>query len=397
MNLTVGLMYFDISCLRKMAKDFYRPGSNVEMRPFRVSNGPEMADMLLTHFQFIVLKYQGRGRLHFHSHGWSGSVTIISELGPQEYDLYSQEPAERWIDFGTGNGTLAELVICLGSRHNAASQGLEVWLRGVEFFDPQPWLPAAIPVSNHADLAYGQFGDFLVPHLDQVIGRTLKNTGVWATDDIEFFAKHIKAGDTVFDIGANIGHHTVCFSKMVGEGRVYAFEPQLNIFRFACANLAVNGCHNTTLLQGCLGAEPGQVRMEAVSYDEEANYGALGVSVDGARGEIVPVWTLDGLIADGKVIVDRIDFMKIDVQSFEIFVLQGAIECLRKFKPDIFIEISPFWMSRWGYSYLDVYQLLSDLGYQFHHSAQGAGIVDGVRQWSGDNGEEWDVFCTVRR
>ena len=88
-----------------------------------------------------------------------------------------------------------------------------------------------------------------------------------------------------------------------------------------------------------------------------------------------------------------IDFVKIDVQSFELFVLRGAYKTLQTYKPKIFLEISPYWMKERGYNYTEVYDLLREVGYGFSHFHEGAGLIDGVRQWSGTKSEEWDVFC----
>ncbi len=51
----------------------------------------------------------------------------------------------------------------------------------------------------------------------------------------------LSPGDTVFDIGANIGTHAVPFARQVtAAGRVYAFEPQRHTFQYLCANAALN-------------------------------------------------------------------------------------------------------------------------------------------------------------
>ena len=322
---------------------------------------------------------------------------MVLENGKQRHvSLYDSDPNEHWLEFGGRRGEQTSIAIFSSETRDAASKGDQVWLRGVEFHERQPWQGLAFPLSDAADFRHGRVGSLIVPHKDTVIGKAITNTGSWAPKDLDLFATLIAPGDVVLDIGANIGHHTVFFSSLVGDtGKVFGFEPQLEIFRFASANLAVNGCRNTTLMQGCLGRDNGEIRMAPISYDEVNNFGALSVasSRDAASGENVPVWTLDGLIDSGRISIDQLDFMKIDVQSFELFVLQGALKAIGKYRPKIFLEVSPHWMKLKGYDYLEIYKLLGEFGYDFEHFDESAQLEDGIRQWSGQITEEWDVLC----
>lgn len=385
-------MYFYPSTLRKIAPDAYKPGQNVNLRAVSVDPGHGLADVMLEPGQMIRIICVGNGQLHFHCHGWSGKVTVFDASGAREHTLYEDMPGERWISFTTSSGS-SDLIIYNSSNPDAGAK--EIWLKGIAFDLAQPWLPLSLPASSFADMVFGEYGNFIVPHVDNVIGMSIKNTGSWAKKDIDFFERHVGPGDIVFDVGANIGHHSVCFSKIVGEsGKVFMFEPQSNIYKFACGNLAINGCRNVIALQGGLGETSSNVRMSEISYDQENNFGALGVSFDdNGDGEEVAVWMLDELVGQRSIQFDKLDFMKIDVQSFELYVIKGGIKTIQKYKPKIFMEISPYWMELRGYQYTEIYGLLKAVGYKFEHFSNGMGVVDGVRQWSGDKSEEWDVYC----
>ena len=86
------------------------------------------------------------------------------------------------------------------------------------------------------------------------------------------------------------------------------------------------------------------------------------------------------------------DFIKIDVQSFELFVLRGGIETLKRFRPTLFLEISPFWMSKY-YDYKEIYKLLTELNYDVHHVSYPEVPVGQVKEWSGRESEEWDILA----
>lgn len=389
-------MYYSVATLIDIAKSNILIGQGARLSAFSSDPANDLALCVQAPGLVLSLVGKGRLRLHFHCHAWSGRAHVLAGSQVIVVELFSADPTERWVEIALPDETPSDLTVTLLAECHPEAQSAQAWVRGIEFETRQHWHPAVIPVTRTCDIAVGRVGTFLIPRFDEVIGKSIKNTGVWAGTDLDFFADKIGPGDTVLDIGANIGHHTVFFSKAVGpSGKVIGFEPQLNIFRYASANAVMNGCANTTILQGCLGDAEGETRMASISYDQETNFGALGVSIgEDPFGELVPVWTLDGLLERGILTVDRIDFVKIDVQSFELYVLRGAERTFRMYKPTIFLEISPYWMKERGYDYNEIYELLRQIGYDFYHFQHGAGIVDGVRQWSGSKSEEWDVVCT---
>lgn len=386
-------MYFNVNALQRMAGQHYSASPDAETRQVSPEH-PELGSghVLLQPGQIIRIAYVGSGRLHFHSHEWSGCAVIANLSGCNQINLRHSHPQEAWLSFD-GADYLTELTIINISQGEPSG---EIWLRGVDFDNEQPWLPEAMPISPTADLARGHAGSFLVPHHDAMIGMTIKNTGCWAPKDLEFFKTIINSGDTVIDVGANLGHHSVFFSKLVGDtGRVLIFEPQKSIYNYACGNIAINNCRNVDTFNGALGDSTSVMHMTDISYDQDNNFGAQSISFDSLStiGEEVRVWKLDEMLSNGIIHIDRIDFIKIDVQSFELYVIKGALAAISRFKPKIFLEISPHWMKIRGYEYTEIYDLLRNLGYDFYHFNDGAGIDGDVRRWSGDSTEEWDICC----
>lgn len=387
-------MFYSAATLRKLASDAYAPSAGCALRPIAPDPAQGLADFLGMPGQTVRLVHRGGGRLLLHRHAWSGRVAIFGAHGAIEYDLGAELPSQQWIEF-SGSDTAQALLIANVSPV-VEGPGSEVWLCGVEFDRQQDWLPMAVPATAEADLVFGEVGSLLVPHLDSVIGKTIRHTGAWARTDLALFDAMIAPGAVVFDVGAHIGHHAVHFSTLVGaNGQVFCFEPQTALYRFAMGNLAINACRNVRAFCGALGEADGHARMRAVPAGQPANLGEVGLafSGDAAPGEAVEVWSLDSLVNAGKILIDRLDFMKIDVQSFELPVLKGARNTITRFKPAIFIEISPYWMQERGYDYREIYYFLRMVGYEFKHFDEGYGIVDGIRQWDGSKSEEWDVLC----
>src|SRR3989344_9219581 len=87
-------------------------------------------------------------------------------------------------------------------------------------------------------------------YVDPVDSLRLTTRGYYEPYLTRVFDQHIKKGDTVLDIGANIGYHTLHFARLVGEtGKVYAFEPHPSNFALLKKNIEANGYKNVVLVQ----------------------------------------------------------------------------------------------------------------------------------------------------
>jgi len=347
--------------------------------------------------QLITLRSDsGVVTLVFHVHAWSGSIFLTVNGDTRTIDLYAATHGYRSIDIETNGQT--DIEIRTGAQRHEDSQGNEVWLAAVEFSVPQQWRSQSMPVSPWCTLTHGQNGTFLTLTNDTVIGSSIVNTGVWASRDVELFESLIEPGMTVIDIGANIGHHTVVYSKLVGpRGRVISIEPQTIIFRMLAANAVINGCSNVELINCCVGESSGYVNLFPIDYSSRTNFGALGVapgSDEGAAGsgEKVRIDTLDTLLSELIHPLEACDFIKIDVQTFELFVLRGALQTLNAFRPTLFLEISPFWMRKY-YDYKEIYKLLFSIDYEIIHISDPSIRPGAIKGWSGQDNEEWDILA----
>ena len=167
---------------------------------------------------------------------------------------------------------------------------------------------------------------------DRYIGRALEVYGEYMQAEVELFEHVIAPGDTVIDAGANIGAHTLYFSKRVGdEGRVHAFEPQRIVFQTLCANVALNSALNVFAYQAALGASAGEIVVDIPDYTRENNFGGMPLG-EWQSGERAPVTTIDALA------LDRCDFVKIDVEGMEQAAIDGARRTLERLRPVLYVE-----------------------------------------------------------
>lgn len=171
----------------------------------------------------------------------------------------------------------------------------------------------------------------------------------------------VRPGDTVLDIGANIGLITMVLSKLVGQsGAVHAFEPNPNLLALLDETLPANKASNVTLHRCALGAEPAELTLTVPVGNTGAATLARNVELEHvAYVTTVPVRRL----VDELSGVGPIRFVKIDVEGFEARVLQGAEPILADAPPDaILFEANRFEGAARDHP---VFQLLSGFGYRF--------------------------------
>lgn len=170
------------------------------------------------------------------------------------------------------------------------------------------------------------------PRLDQYVGRSLELYGEHSKEEGDAFAELLQPGDTVVEVGANIGAHTVGLCKMVGPtGRVIAIEPQRVLYGLLFKNLFQNGCSNSTPVHAACGRGPGVLSVPVVDYSKAGNFGGIAME-PGGPGEAVPVITVDSLG------LDDLKLLKIDVEGMELEVLLGARETIRAKRPLLYVE-----------------------------------------------------------
>jgi FkbM family methyltransferase len=155
----------------------------------------------------------------------------------------------------------------------------------------------------------------------------------------------VKPGHVCFDIGANIGVYSMVLARITGSAQnVHAFEPVDHIRGRFIANAKLNDATAINLNDLALGARPGSLDMFQIkpghfrggtsTFLRNDSVSALGEDEFVTRP--VQVTTLDAYA--GKAGLQRIDFLKIDVEGFELQVLEGAAEVISRFAPTMLLE-----------------------------------------------------------
>lgn len=170
---------------------------------------------------------------------------------------------------------------------------------------------------------------------DSPIGASLKQYGEWAQFELNILLSLIRAGDTVVDVGANIGTHTVAFAAAAtNTGQVISFEPQPVVAKVLRHNLLANGFPEVVVHQKGVAEKKGFMHIELPTYHEKANVGAAFLSKEVRNNSLkVSVTKLDALA------LKQCRLIKIDTEGMGIKVLRGASELIRETRPLISLEL----------------------------------------------------------
>jgi FkbM family methyltransferase len=183
-----------------------------------------------------------------------------------------------------------------------------------------------------------RYGRFYVVRNDSVIGRSLKLYGEWAEDEINSYAALLSNGETVLDVGANIGTHAVALASRLPHSEVVAFEPQPLAFALLVANaLAARTANVYPRGLGCAEAE-GVIHVVPDYSAMDWNVGgfSLQAGVKDAESGALPV----AMVAlDDLKFQKRVQFIKIDVEGMEESVLAGATKLIERDRPIIYFEV----------------------------------------------------------
>lgn len=201
----------------------------------------------------------------------------------------------------------------------------------------------------------------------------------------------VKRGDTVIDVGANVGYFTMLFSDLVGKnGEVHAFEPVPATFQQLSQNIRrYPGYGNVQLNSVALGNEDHQTCMflPGTDHGQAALVRHHSGSWKGAplASSEVQMMTLDTYAQRFR----RVDFVKCDVEGAELLVLRGGQSTLRRFQPKLCLEVDGQWMESFGWTAMDLFSFLRQLGYS-HFYRVDAGLIP----VEADGCAEGVILCT---
>jgi FkbM family methyltransferase len=197
------------------------------------------------------------------------------------------------------------------------------------------------------------------------LGELLR-TSTFEKEEVAFVARFLQPGMTVLDVGAHHGLYTLLASKCVGPlGRVFSFEPSPRERRALHLHLTLNLCRNVKVQGLALGSGQTQTDLFVVQGSQT---GCNSLRPPIVVSETVPVRVevvrLDDWLEAHKV--DRVDFIKLDVEGGELEVLNGAEKLLeRQPRPVILAEVQDLRTRPWEYRAKEIIEYLIHRGYKW--------------------------------
>lgn len=172
---------------------------------------------------------------------------------------------------------------------------------------------------------------------------------------------HVKDGFVCIDVGANIGAVSLALAKKIGpSGKLFCVEPGNENFRKLCNNFKLNPELDKITCCEQLGLAD---KEGLLNWSEDPNN--LGnATLLSPHGVPVPVFTLDIFCLSHSI--QKLNFIKIDVEGMEYEVLLGGKKAIKEFRPLIFMEANAhFETVRDKPLSKMIYELLSDWNYKF--------------------------------
>lgn len=166
-----------------------------------------------------------------------------------------------------------------------------------------------------------------------------------AVEYVRLLPQLVRRGDICIDIGANLGYYSRPLSRLAGEqGHVYSVEPVPVIGRVLRHNL--KGCKNVDILPFALGEESRRITMSNDSVRTDGYFGTGRNRVDddgsgrGAAGDAA-VTTFEAEMRRGSELfggLERVDFIKCDIEGYELHVMREMRPLLERHRPTVLIE-----------------------------------------------------------
>ena len=165
--------------------------------------------------------------------------------------------------------------------------------------------------------------------------------------EIDFLRKTVRNGDTILDIGANIGFYSKILADLAGKtGKVYCFEPDAINYKHLVAN--IRGCETISSHQLAVSQNSGELKL----------YTSKMLNVDHRTYQIneydevirIPCVSIDDFVG-GKF---KVDFIKMDIQGYEYYALMGMEKTLEQNRSiQLIMELWPYGLQLSNTSFKD--------------------------------------------
>jgi FkbM family methyltransferase len=212
--------------------------------------------------------------------------------------------------------------------------------------------------------------------IPDAMGRQIFKRGSLYPAHINFFKQiPFEKGDVVLDIGANIGWYSLALAKNISSDiTFFAFEPEPLNFSLLQQNQAQNKTTNLILENKAISDKTGHSILFLYHPKNSGRHSLLDINPQTKKSVSVETTRLDDFLSNKKIDVQRVKFIKIDIEGYEFFALKSGIE-LMKVLPYMFIEFSPASIRKGGQDPAEFIAWLQELNFSFYNINSGQAVL----------------------
>ena len=186
------------------------------------------------------------------------------------------------------------------------------------------------------------------------------NFGSYEKEDSDMIFKLVQDGDTIFDIGGNMGWYSIGLFKAKKDVKIHTFEPIPSTYESLIGNAKINGAK---IVINNFGLS--NVQQDLIFYFHKEGSGNASAAIMNEKRENIQIKchvdTLDNYFNEQKL--DKLDFIKCDVEGAELLTFQGGLTTLEKCKPIVFTEMLRKWSAKFNYHPNEIIQLFNEMDY----------------------------------
>jgi len=189
---------------------------------------------------------------------------------------------------------------------------------------------------------------------------------LYENDSISFFYNDIDKNRqiNILDIGAQCGLYTL-LAKFLPNATFYAFEPFKKSYELLNENIKLNNITNVKTYEIALSDKKGEaVFNTCISHNGLHTLGDNPMRFNDIHKTIVNTDTIDNLFYDKDI---SIDYIKIDTEGFELFILKGGEKTIRKYKPYIQLEYNLTNMEQCNVKSEELMNFINELDYKIYN------------------------------
>jgi len=199
------------------------------------------------------------------------------------------------------------------------------------------------------------------------ISNYIRNNHIWEPHMHDIFKKYVNKDSIVIECGCHIGTHTIPLASLCNT--IYGFEPMPKTYEILDQNIKLNNINNAIIYKKGVADKEGVTQY---CWIPEDNPGGSGLK-NNPMGK--PDWinfTNTNIEVELTTIdllqLDKLDFIKIDVEGYETLVIDGAINTIKKCRPVIVMEV---WKNHNGVVDINytksLFKNILELGYDVSH------------------------------